>query len=320
MRRLFGLLLAGSILATAAASAQAAYPGSNGQVAFSADADSDLMPGPHQVFDDLGMAKPGGPITRLTFTNHKILETDASWAPSGTLLAFTRSRAGRPDQIFTINADGTGLNRVSRGTLGASDPTWSPDGKRIAFVRQNDIWVMDADGSHAHALTSTPAAVETDPAWSPLGRRIAYADVTSYPSTQVWTIDENGGHRVDITPPGTYDSSPDWAPDGSRLALARRTAADYQMGNGNGIATVRPDGTDPKWVWTPDYHVGSDEPAWSPDGHWLASVAGGFGVCFIDAISIAPDGSAGTSRVEIAGDIYGSGVYCHQDPTWQPLH
>ena len=60
--------------------------------------------------------------------------------------------------------------------------------------------------------------------------------------------------------------------------------------------------------------------AWSPDGKWLASVAGGFGVCFIDAVSIAPDGSAGASRVDVAGDIYGSGIYCHQDPTWQPLH
>ena len=83
--------------------------------------------------------------------------------------------------------------------------------------------------------------------------------------------------------------------------------------------TVRPDGSDPQTVWAPDFHVGSDEPAWSPDGHWLASIAGGFGVCFVNAVAIAPDGSSAGSFVDVAGDIFGSGLYCNQDPSWQPL-
>ena len=264
------------------------------------------------------MAAPGGPITRLTFTNQRIAETDASWSPSGDRLRVHPHALGRASQVYVLNADGTGVTRVSRGSLGGSDPTWSPDGKRIAFVRQGDIWVMNADGSQAHALAVT-AAVDADPAWSPLGGRIAFTDATSFPN-QVWTMDESGGRRVDITPAGTDDTAPDWAPDGSRLAIARRTVEEYSMGDGHGIVTVRPDGSDPRTVWAPDYHVGSDEPAWSPDGHWAGLRAGGFGVCFVNAHRPSRRRRrrrAASSR--IAGDIFGSGVYCNQDPSWQPL-
>jgi TolB protein len=317
MRRIFGLLLAASVLAATVSTAHAASPGSNGQVAFSVNANSDLLPGKLQRFYDLGMAVPGGPITRLTSTNLRIDETDASWSPSGDRLAFTRSRAGRPSQVYVLQADGTGLTRVSRGTLGGSDPTWSPDGRRMAFVRQGDIWVMDADGSHAHALTRT-AAVEADPAWSPLGGKIAFTDATGFPN-QVFTIDESGGNRVGITPAGTDDTAPDWSPDGTRLALARETLVEWSMGDGHGITTVRPDGSDPQIVLPPDYHVGSDQPAWSPDGEWLAFSAGGFGVCFIDTVAVGPDGSFGGHFAEVAGDVFGSGIYCNQDPSWQPI-
>ena len=316
MRRLHGLLLAGATLALVVPTAEAAYPGANGQVAFSANAGSDPLSGQHHRFFDLGMAVPGGAITRLTFTNQRVDESDASWSPSGDQLAFTRTTPGRGSQVFVLNADGTGLTRLTHGRLGGSDPTWSPEGKRIAFVRQGDIWVMDADGSHPHALAVT-AAVEADPAWSPLGGTIAFTDATSFPN-QVWTMAEDGSNRVDISPPETDDTAPDWAPDGSRLALARRTVQELGAGDGHGITTVRPDGSDPETLLQPDYHVGSDEPAWSPDGHSLAFAAGGFGVCFIATISIAADGSFNGFGPDVAGDIFDSGLYCNQDPTWQP--
>jgi Tol biopolymer transport system component len=85
--------------------------------------------------------------------------------------------------IFTVHPSGEGLRRLTSGSSDF-DPSWSPNGRRIAFVRGVDIWVMDAWGHHLHQVTTSPAA-EAEPTWSPDGRTIAFV---SY---------RDDGHRVD---------------------------------------------------------------------------------------------------------------------------
>ena len=76
--------------------------------------------------------------------------------------------------VFTAQADGSDRRLIARG---AFDPAWSPDGDRIAYVRFDrsggSVVVANADGTDAHALTSSPRQ-ESEPAWSPDGRRIAF--------------------------------------------------------------------------------------------------------------------------------------------------
>jgi len=91
--------------------------------------------------------------------------------------------SGRENKgIFSMSADGTDVTQVTSGHFDRQ-PTWSPDGQRIAFVRENldggsDIFIVNADGSGAKQLT-TGSIRPADPTWSPDGRTIAFAVTTA---------------------------------------------------------------------------------------------------------------------------------------------
>jgi dipeptidyl aminopeptidase/acylaminoacyl peptidase len=84
------------------------------------------------------------------------------------------------DDVWSINADGTDLTRLTRSPEPEFDPTWSPDGTQIAFrFERNDdpeIWLMNADGSDRRRLTRG-----LSPAWSPDGSKIVYASPGEIP-------------------------------------------------------------------------------------------------------------------------------------------
>ncbi len=106
-----------------------------------------------------------------------------AWSPDGSRIAFVETPLPQfnpdtgefesldiPPGIYVINADGSGQTRLTDNPANDSDPTWSPDGSRIAFTRgpfgSTDIYVMNADGSDQTNLTNNPAA-DFAPTWSP---------------------------------------------------------------------------------------------------------------------------------------------------------
>ena len=100
------------------------------------------------------------------------------WSPDSRRIALVRYRGGQKADIYVMNADGSGLRRLTRGD-GSVYPIWSPDGRRIAFVRVQpsqkhpsglwEVWVMNADGSGQRRLArGFPSA------WSPDGQKIAF--------------------------------------------------------------------------------------------------------------------------------------------------
>jgi Tol biopolymer transport system component len=106
-----------------------------------------------------------------------------AWSPDGHTIAFASGHCSRPQppparcfDLYAVNADGSGLRRLTRNTNDHA-PAWSRDGRKIAFVSVRDgnreIYVMNADGSGQQRLTRNRAG-DYSPAWSPDGRKIAF--------------------------------------------------------------------------------------------------------------------------------------------------
>ena len=93
------------------------------------------------------------------------------WSPDSSVIALSAEIDG-DDGIFTVGGDGHGLTYLSTES-GGRRPAWSPDGARLAYELDGDIWVMNADGANPKQLTHEPVEEEY-PLWSPDGQRIAY--------------------------------------------------------------------------------------------------------------------------------------------------
>jgi TolB protein len=97
-----------------------------------------------------------------------------------------------------------------------SEPAWSPDGKRIAYVSSADhtgplaIWVMNADGTGKHQLTF-PQAGDSSPSWSPDGRKILFT-CSAYPISDICVVNADGSGRRRLTEDDAENRDPDWQP------------------------------------------------------------------------------------------------------------
>src|SRR4051794_30392963 len=227
----------------------------------------------------------GAKPTQLTHLGGFATFPDTS--PDRSTVAFS-GFIGEPanDQIFTVDAvSGGGLRQLTSCPAAHpwclnSYPAWSPDGTRIAFshadgfdaddVPENEqIYVMNADGSNPHAITTGPAPKDQVPDWSPDGSKISFS--LGYPgSGGIWTIDADGGHPHQLTGCTASDPTPcpsgddwgtAWSPDGRKIVFLRDLTslgiADRQ------VTVMNADGTRAHSISTPGLHA---VPAWQARG------------------------------------------------------
>ena len=176
-------------------------------------------------------------------------------------IAFSSTRDGN-SEIYVMDSDGRNQVRLTDDPANDLDPSWSPDGERIAFVSnrergQEQIYVMDSDGGNPMRLTND--STHQEPAWSPNGDKIAY--VRNRGGRQIWIMDADGGNQTQLTEVGK-NRNPAWSPDGGRIAFR-------SLKNGAaGLFVMEKNGSNPKRL-APDRNITSN-PAWSPDGQRIA--------------------------------------------------
>jgi TolB protein len=128
------------------------------------------------------------------------------------------------NHIFVMDADG---NNVKRLTHEGEDyePTWSPNGKKIAFRRKIDgeprqIFLMNADGSNQINLTNNPSK-DGGPTWSPDGKKIAFNSNRDIPRGwpyHLHVMDADGSNVQVVSQRETSYAFPAWSPDGKKIA------------------------------------------------------------------------------------------------------
>jgi Tol biopolymer transport system component len=160
-----------------------------------------------------------------------------------------------------MNADGSHQRVLSHGY--AENPSWSPDGLKIAYDDGSDIWVMSTDGSGARRLTSDRRANE--PSWSPDGSQIVFVDGSDI---DVMNADGRDRHpiRTDVVGDGAYEV-PSWSPDGKRIAFSY-----WPRNGGVGLAAMNPDGSHYRALTPGGGHEYDMYPSWSPDSKRIAFV------------------------------------------------
>lgn len=190
--------------------------------------------------------------------------------------------------IYVMNADGSNPTPLTE-LHDASDPAFSRDGSKIAFVSSHssrpEVYVMDADGTHLHQVTHTTAAehYKTALAWSPDGTQILFtSDVAGH--AEIYRVRADGSHLQQLTNAPYADAEGSFSPDGSRIVFLSYRNGDQQL------FVMNADGSDQRPLTGPTTRDSC--PVWSPDGSAIAFQSwryfdGQHG----DIYTIKPDGS-----------------------------
>jgi TolB protein len=186
-----------------------------------------------------------------------------AWSSDGAKLAFSSDREGGDSEIYTTDASGGAIHRLTNFRGPDVSPVWNPKtNAQIAWVSGRtglpQIYIMDADG--ANVLRMTDGGYATSPSWSPNGQFLAFAWDRKYgpgaPGGQdIYLMDIASRRWIQLTHDAGRNDFPSWAPDGRHIVFQRGS------GNSSQIWSMLADGTqqhaisnsgaasEPDWSW-----------------------------------------------------------------------
>src|SRR5512143_1702715 len=220
--------------------------------------------------------------------------------PRTVAASLSRRAGGAAGTSAFVGIDGTGLMRLTGDSTDDLNPTWSPDGRHIAFtsVRDGnaDIWVLDLVTHTQVRLTNHPAADDA-PAWSPDGQLLAFTSTRSG-NRDIYLMRADGRGLRRLTAGSAVDGRPTWSPDGRQLAVQAVRGDNYDVDVIDVLSGERR-----QVAASPTY---DGEFAWSPDGTRLAFVSSRDG---LDAVYVTTLSGTTVTRLTSAPSL---------DPGWSP--
>ncbi len=275
-----GLLLGGAALALAVwvgltfagASAQAAFPGTNGKLACQGSINrAGSNPAAGTTFGIFTINPDGSGRTLLTNNGGAAPgqqdpdDIEPAYSPDGKKIAFDSLRSGG-SELYIMNADGTDVKRLTFSIGDDAAPHFSPDGRQIVFTSgreggQFEVYKMNVDGSAQTRLTFNPG-VDGRASWSPDGAKIAFetgrksatdpADATSF-NREIATMNPDGSGvtvLTDTLSPVIHRSTR-WSPDGSQIVFdSNRDSPGPTPPSNNDIYKMNRDGSGIKRLTT----------------------------------------------------------------------
>ena len=273
MRRSLVLLALPAALVTAAP-ASATFHGANGKLVFQRPAGEQMDLFTIQADGSNPKRLLGGPA----------FDDKAEWSPDGRRIAFARSgKDPVPEEIWTANAKGGDLRRLTNWGSTSAAPTWTADGRIVYFTTKDfappsspgdppppsELYSMAADGSDQRRLTNEEV-MKTDPAASPTDGTVSY--IAFRPVSQepgafdlgLFSIASDGSGFQTLAP---FSSKRDvfnasWSPDGRRIVV------ELAAGGQSDLAVMKPDGTGLRRLTRT--RALETNPVWSPDGRKIA--------------------------------------------------
>ena len=209
--------------------------------------------------------------------------TWVSWSPEGERIAFGAVRAGNWD-VYTVDASGGNLRRLTHDPARDQQPAWSPDGKQVAFCSErsggSDIYVAPVDGGEPRRVTAD-ADKDFNPAWSPDGKSIVFYREKGDGKDQVWVVEAASGAERRITDDELNNTFPSYLPDGGIAYVAggkgrEQAVVVWREGKSRKVSTGR---------------ERTFFARWSPDGKSIACITGGWPHSVIRVLNARGGGS-----------------------------
>jgi len=250
------------------------------------------------------------------------------WSPDGGRLVFT-TRGGSTEPLYEYDfakEESRQLFECSGSCLGDDEPVYSPDGRRVAFVRalgpfvgevpsDCGLWIGVRATKKVKQLTSNqkpPCDREYMPRWAPDGSQLVYwrqpDESGQSTTTAVYVIDANGGTERRLTKPDMVAGEPDWSPDGNWIVFATHPLNQFRCCEQSNLYRVHPDGSGMEPLTRfegPEKRA--TQPRYSPDGKWILFT------------QVRPNSRTLSALPADGGEtvaITTSGIYTHG--TWQP--
>jgi TolB protein len=207
---------------------------------------------------------------RTLLTKGEAMELDPALSPDGKRIAFvTVGKEAKKGDLWIMNADGSDRKMLTANTAQriAFSPTWSPDGRKIAYSEMDagperspgdsDLMIMDADGKDATNLGKGML-----PAWSPDGKKILYTVLEKAGDFEprLWVMDANGKNAKQL-PMGRAMMGA-WSPDGKKIAYTGAEEGGHLQPH---LYVCKADGSEVKRL-TKGEESGELAPRWSANG------------------------------------------------------